>query len=196
MGDGGRFIAQTCGGDSCKKELTMKTTQLKFGCDAYTQTDDFKRKASTTKLNRYGHSNYRGRAKNFCQDRLWNMIGRWSQYVVPAFKRQDYLGLEFSYKWTCQLCGREFESTIHSTRHINGHIYDRMPRCFHCFPRNRGTSNQEKEFIEFCKTYCPNLKTNDKSLIGKELDIVIPELHLAIEYNGLYWHSTSYPKFK
>ena len=33
-------------------------------------------------------------------------------------------------------------------------------------------------------------------MIGKELDVVIPELKLAIEYNGLYWHSTMYPKYK
>jgi G:T-mismatch repair DNA endonuclease (very short patch repair protein) len=40
------------------------------------------------------------------------------------------------------------------------------------------------------------LKSNDKALIGKELDIVIPEIKLAIEYNGLYWHSINGSKYK
>ena len=34
---------------------------------------------------------------------------------------------------------------------------------------------------------------NDRELIAPyELDIVIPELHLAIEFNGIYWHSCFY----
>ena len=124
------------------------------------------------------------------------MIQGWNQYIIPEFDKTDYKGLFRTYKWRCQICGGVFESTIHSTRHIDGHEYDRMPRCFNCFPRNHGTSKQEREFIEFCREYFPNLKSNDKALIGKELDIVIPEIKLAIEYNGLYWHSINGSKYK
>ena len=42
----------------------------------------------------------------------------------------------------------------------------------------------EKELVEFCKQYYPNLKENDRELIKPfELDIVIPELKLAIEFD-------------
>ena len=34
-----------------------------------------------------------------------------------------------------------------------------------------------------------NVILNDKSVIGKELDILIPSKNYAIEYNGSYWHS-------
>ena len=67
-----------------------------------------------------------------------------------------------------------------------GHIKDlsACPRCLNCYPLNKPISNLEKELVEFCKQYYPNLKENDKSLIKpKELDIVIPELKLAIEFN-------------
>jgi hypothetical protein len=38
--------------------------------------------------------------------------------------------------------------------------------------------------VDFCKQYYPNLKENDRELIKPyELDIVIPELKLAIEFN-------------
>jgi hypothetical protein len=41
--------------------------------------------------------------------------------------------------------------------------------------------------VDFCKQYYPDLKENDKSLISpKELDIVISELKLAIEFNRKY----------
>ena len=52
-------------------------------------------------------------------------------------------------------------------------------------------SKIESEIYDFIKG---NLSTdvefsNRKILSGKELDIYIPELKIAIEYNGLYWHS-------
>lgn len=37
---------------------------------------------------------------------------------------------------------------------------------------------------------------NDRKILGgKELDIVLPDYHLAIEYNGLYWHSEANGRF-
>ena len=59
-----------------------------------------------------------------------------------------------------------------------------LPRCLKCYPFIQGYSNSEKELVEFCKQYYPNLIENDRQLIKpKELDIVIPELKLAIEFN-------------
>ena len=38
--------------------------------------------------------------------------------------------------------------------------------------------------------YFPNLKTNNRHLISpKEVDILIPEIKLAIEFNGIWSHS-------
>lgn len=56
-------------------------------------------------------------------------------------------------------------------------------------------SNQEKELLNYIKT-CTSckVKTTVKNLIKDndhtyDLDIYIPELHIAFEYNGIYWHS-------
>lgn len=47
-----------------------------------------------------------------------------------------------------------------------------------------GTSKKEQELIEFCHQFFNNLIIKDRQLIKPyELDIVIPELHLAIEFN-------------
>ena len=47
-----------------------------------------------------------------------------------------------------------------------------------------GTSKKEQELIEFCQQFYPNLIIKDRQLIKPyELDIVIPELHLALEFN-------------
>lgn len=56
---------------------------------------------------------------------------------------------------------------------------------------SNGISLAEKEIVEYVKSQCNfNIVENDRKVLnGKELDIYIPEINLAIEYNGLYWHS-------
>lgn len=66
--------------------------------------------------------------------------------------------------------------------------------------RNRsvGISDAEKELLEFIKSqYNGKIETNTRSIIkneesnyGLELDIYLPEKHLAFEFNGTYWHSS------
>jgi hypothetical protein len=51
-------------------------------------------------------------------------------------------------------------------------------------------SRAEKEILEYIQSLGFNVIENDKSIISPlELDIVIPEKKIAIEYCGLYWHS-------
>lgn len=57
-----------------------------------------------------------------------------------------------------------------------------------------GTSKQETELFEYCKSIWPDAESRAKGLIfnkrSMEIDIWIPSIKLAIEYCGLYWHST------
>lgn len=54
-----------------------------------------------------------------------------------------------------------------------------------------GNSLQEKEVLNYIKSiYTGWIIENDRSILeGKELDIVLPDLGIAIEFNGIYWHS-------
>jgi hypothetical protein len=54
-----------------------------------------------------------------------------------------------------------------------------------------GVSKSELDVLEFVKTiYSGEVrKCSPGTVISGELDIYVPELNLAIEYNGLYWHS-------
>ena len=77
--------------------------------------------------------------------------------------------------------GNEFEQHLYHTKIFN--ISTRVPRCIHCYPIAIN-SFKEIELKEFCKQYYPNLIENDRQLIKPhELDIVVPELKLAIEFN-------------
>ena len=78
----------------------------------------------------------------------------------------------------------------------NGHLYNvtwdnwssKKSRCPKC--KNIGTSAAEGKLYTFVKSMCNNAIRNDRTIISPyELDIVIPDKKIAIEYCGLYWHS-------
>lgn len=67
-------------------------------------------------------------------------------------------------------------------------MLDRGPICFVCNPKS---SQGEREILEYVRSLGVNAISGDRTVIApKELDIWVPEHHLAIEYNGLYWHSS------
>lgn len=58
--------------------------------------------------------------------------------------------------------------------------------------RNEVASKSERELTSYIKKYYKYpIKLNDRKLLGngKELDIYLPDKNIAIEFNGLYWHS-------
>ncbi len=78
-----------------------------------------------------------------------------------------------------------------------------LPVCdFH--REHRSVSDGEQRLRDILRGMNVDFLTNDTELIGTELDIVIPSYRLAIEYNGLFWHSekgrrdfrTNYRKWK
>jgi very-short-patch-repair endonuclease len=59
------------------------------------------------------------------------------------------------------------------------------------------TSKPHKEIIDFLKEFGLKIKNNDRKLLnGLEIDILIDELKLGIEYNGLFYHTEKMGKDK
>lgn len=119
----------------------------------------------------------------------FNSFFKFKDYVVPMFKPEEYEGIFKEYTWKCVNCGNVFVQRIHSTNHVK--YCQEVPRCLQCYPYlNVGISHKEKEVAEFCKQYFDDVIENDRKLIAPyELDIVIPDRKLAIEFNGIYFHS-------
>ena len=93
----------------------------------------------------------------------------------------NYINSQTKIKIICPEHG-EFEQLPYD--HISGH------GCLDC---GKKYDKSELAIIEFIKSLNINIKHNDRKILnGKELDIFIPEYNLAIEYNGLYWHSEEY----
>jgi len=88
-------------------------------------------------------------------------------------------------------CGRTAKSTIICNKHgrfcQSPECHLRMKRgCPECVC-SKGQLELEQDLREI---YDGEILFNDRNIISPfELDIVLPEVKLAIEYHGLYWHS-------
>jgi len=69
--------------------------------------------------------------------------------------------------------------------------------CTECNPINKSISGLQIELLNFIKNnYNGKILENDRNTIKNELDIYLPDLGLAFEFNGLYWHSELHkPKY-
>lgn len=91
----------------------------------------------------------------------------------------------------CLKCGKVYKNRF--TNLILGY-----GKCSNCFPKNTKQSSGEIELIDEIKKFLKDCEilTNQTDIIKNpktgrnlELDLYIPSKNIAIEYNGLYWHS-------
>ena len=89
---------------------------------------------------------------------------------------------------SCNLCKYEHSRSMSSVVHKN-----MCPVC-----SNTGKSSYEVELLdELTRIVDTTYIVSDKSILGNlELDILMPEYKIAIEINGLYWHSEEAGKGK
>jgi len=126
------------------------------------------------------------------------------EYLIYFYKRlkelnltlldPEYVDNTVKHKWKCLTCDHVF------WRKWLANL--KCPKCSHSNRISKGESKQEKELLKFVKSLslqCKILENTKNILINKkdhrkslELDIYIPDLKIAFEYNGLYWHSEKY----
>jgi len=144
-----------------------KTCKEKYGYDYAIQSKLVRDKLSKTK-----------KTKSYMNllhsDKLKNII-------KCNFSLDEFNGYGKEYSWVCLLCGNVFNQVLYSFN---------IPICRKCFPYMKGTSYLEQEVYKFIIQYFSDSIEHDRTILsGKELDIFIPSKNLAIEFDGLYWHS-------
>ena len=91
------------------------------------------------------------------------------------------LGSEYFATWNCAK-GHEWKAVVYSRTGGRG-----CPIC-----ANEQTCSVDEQMIaNYIETLGLTVKRNQRNIIRNELDIYVPEKKIAIEYNGLYWHSES-----
>lgn len=111
-------------------------------------------------------------------------------FSLSEFHLNDY---NKEYNWHCKICGNDFSGRI--GRYVwDGEGGYSNSRCPFCHPIcQQGTSDSEKEIVNFISNFTKDILENDRHIIcPKELDIFIPSRKIAIEYDGLFWHSFTY----
>lgn len=111
-----------------------------------------------------------------------------SQYCIPLFTEKELLNANDGdvLKWKCKTCNREINTRVIPS------IF-KLVRCEICHKKN--ISHQEMEITKFLIDECKitDVLRNVRDILsdGKEIDIYIPSKNIAIECDGLYWHSHS-----
>lgn len=91
-------------------------------------------------------------------------------------------------KLTCNKCKTVFPITKQYFTDSKYHT----EICPNCFPiKLQYRSKAEIEIFDFIKSLCSSAISNNKTILSnrKEIDILLPDKKIAIEFNGLYWHS-------
>lgn len=96
---------------------------------------------------------------------------------------EAYTNNQAYYDFKCTAKGHIFKSTVNNMLRE-----DRANACPVC----QGSS-QQRELTEFIKGLVGDVIVNDRTVISPlEIDIVIPTLRIAVEYNGVYFHSDAF----
>jgi hypothetical protein len=160
-------------------EKVKKTKKDKYGDETFVNP----LKAKRTNLVRYGVDNYtktpefKEKIRNFYDKKLMDM----GLNIININREEGFVSI---------LCnkGHRYDSPLQL-------LYDRIniktESCLICNPLNSHTSSgYEVQLQDYLKLiYDDEIIYNSRKIIGKELDIYIPKLKLAFEFNGLYWHN-------
>ena len=190
------------------QDRATAATEKKFGVKYFTQHETFKSKVDGTKLERYGDKNYNNITKAFkTKEELYgdkfysnknkgnitlrnNFIDTLKQRTTDEVIKYDLSDKDIKLK--CSKCNSEYD--IYNTL-LNYRLSINILPCTICNPISSTDSLQEKDLIDFVKDILPNtlvLEKDRTKIKPFELDVLIPDYNLAIEFDGLYWHSNKF----
>lgn len=190
-----------------RNEKSRKTNIEKYGVDNVAKNEDVKNKIKQTNLKKYGGiaPACNEEIKNKQRNTIIKKYGSFDNMPGPKASHEKFIkyrntlseeiGLEWIdqnefrgkydgkpiyYTFKCNNCGAIFKDDFHSG----------LPICRNCNPTLNGSSKQEEDIYKFITSvYTGTVIRHDRSILnGKELDFYFPDLKVAIEYNGTYWH--------
>lgn len=168
--------------DVCWRKLRKQTNIRKYGVSYSSKHQPFIDKSRKTKIERYGAPNkttYSLYSKTFWLSLEWEGCKIDPNQDLPDNWSKGYTG---SIRMTCS-CGKKW-----TPMRFDDFTAGRSRTCGH----NANSSLAEQEVHSFIKNDlkvdCEHRYKSD----GVEFDIYIPSKRIAIEYNGLVWHSEQF----
>lgn len=168
--------------NECRKEL-KNSIKEKYGVNSTFSLKSTQEKIKKTNKEKYGvEYNFlredciKKSAKSRIENNRQNKLESHLSYIKNNIGFKNF-AVEGDYI-RCLTCGR------------TKNILETSPQYLLCCPCGKLTSAPEKEIVNFIKSFGFEVIENSRKIISpKELDIYVPELKLAIEFDGIFWHS-------
>jgi hypothetical protein len=164
------------------RNKNIQTCLNKYKVKNVSQIDEVKNKKKSTYYLNYGVDNY-SKSLEYKSKRLNFLLNKYNDLKIISFEKNN-LTLQ------CD-CGFDHSYDI-DINILRNRIKYKTILCTVCSPVNSySNSGNEIKLQNFIKdNYNGNITFNVRGIISPyELDIYIPDLKLAFEYNGLFWHS-------
>jgi hypothetical protein len=116
--------------------------------------------------------------------------------ILEKIKNSNYIFSKFEYKptslvFSCPNCKDNFNITSCQFYYRIDNTPNQL--CTKCYPISINSSLMQLDLVNFIKeNYSGEIIENGKLLHPYEVDIFLPKLNLAIEFNGIYWHSDEF----
>jgi len=174
-----------------------KTLKKKYGNEVIFKTQHFKEKTKKTLLKNYGVENpmksdiIKNKTKSTMKKRYGNEI----IYKSIYFKKKSKKTIQERYGVDYIIQNPEIKEKIENTMITRyGSKTFLTSNRYIAMGINTNTSKTHYEIISFIKSFnITNIKINNRKIISPmELDIYLPDHNIAIEFDGLYWHSDKF----
>lgn len=204
------------------KSRQKRTMLEKYGVGNASQSPDIKEKKKTTTLEHYGvvHPWQSLEIRHQIKNTMLSRYGVENGFLIPGVKEAQTKAFYQKFMndhpeilsvncvdgvWTylhkcihpgCTKCPGTFEIPANV---YNNRIYGASELCTNLLPidNHHNSGGTLEIFIrQLLDEYHIKYETNNRTILsGKELDIYIPDYKLAIECNGIYWHSLKEPMY-
>lgn len=188
------YCSAKCAQSSSKtKEKRRKTNIEKYGVDNVAKNSDIKKKTEKTNLERYGHKStfQNEKVREKWKDTILEKYGvdhyfktdefkiKAKKYYLEKWGVEHQLDVEEIKERIKQTCLKKYGvSTYLNTEHSRSSI------------KKYNRSSYEKDICDWLDSIGVSYITNNRNVIKPlSIDIYIEDYNLAIEFNGLYWHS-------
>lgn len=195
-------------------EINKALFREKYGVDNPSQLTSVKQKKQQTTINHYGVANplqseiiqqkikqtiqtkynsdhcqrvdtiRKQTIKTHRQHYYPTLISKLTDKQITLDMTKDQYAESHVLSFKCNRCGTQWQTKQSNPQKIY------CPKC----NQFNFKSVQEKQIVQLIRQHYDGMVIeNDRSVLnGKELDIWLPDLKLAIEYNGNYWHSLQF----
>ena len=176
------------------KNKTKNTILEKYGVENPSQIQDVKDKKIKTTLEHYGVINPFNidRVKDHCREKA-KIKGKHKKFYFKKYSSLYKTGkiIDFNNGLITIQC-----NNCNNISTMDQHLFFvRLKRghnpCLNCNKLTHPISHKEEELYSIIKEqYHGIIKRNNRKIIPpQELDFYLPDINLAIEFNGTYWHA-------